>query len=314
MLVTCVPLFVGRLKTVMREIACPICNDSERTVVFAATLPADFDEAAPPSPYSAHYRINKCASCGLIYSSPIMNDAGVAELYEHSSETNVEVGEEDNVRRTMALYYGLAKPHLSARDRMLDIGCDMGFLLEAARDDGFAELYGIEPNPIARSVASRIEGSMIIDGFYERTDYPVDHFDLITMIHVLDHLVDPRITLSHAIKHLRPRGILVAVVHNVDSLLGRLLGDRFPVFNLYHHYFFSKATLAQLFRRRGFEVIDVVKTRNCYSLGFFTKRLPGLPEAIRRGAFGALEATGLATFPVTIPVGNIGIVARRPID
>jgi hypothetical protein len=33
----------------MREIVCPICNGAERTMVFAANLPPDFDEATQQS-------------------------------------------------------------------------------------------------------------------------------------------------------------------------------------------------------------------------------------------------------------------------
>lgn len=295
----------------MRELVCPVCDGTQRSLIYPSTLPAAFTETAPPSPYSAHYQINRCVTCGLVHSSPIMDDSGVAKLYEKSSETNVVPGEEDNVRRTMSLYYRLAAPYLAGRTRILDIGCDMGFLLEAARDDGFAELYGIEPNPTARRVAAKIEGSTVSDDFYERLDYPDNHFDLITLIHVVDHLVDPRIVLTRAARHLRPGGLAVAVVHNLESLLGRLLGERFPVFNLYHHFFFSKATLAQLFQRHGFEVIKVVSTRNCYSLGFFAERLPDAVGSARAIVAAAFERFGLSKVPVTIPIGNIGIVARR---
>jgi SAM-dependent methyltransferase len=298
----------------MRELVCPICNGRERRILYPARLPADFSEASPPSPYAAHYGINECAGCGLVHSSPIMDEAGVAALYETSSETNVVPGEEDNVRRTMALYYRLAAPHLRGRERMLDIGCDMGFLLEAAGRNGFRELHGIEPNPVARAIAQRIDGADIVDGFYEQTTFPDDFFDLVTLVHVLDHLADPRGVLTLARRNLRPGGILVAVVHNVRSLLGRMLGERFPIFNLYHHFFFSKATLAELFRRHGYEVLDVVSTRNCYSLGFFARRLPGCPEWVRTGALGMLDSVGLTAMPLTIPVGNIGIVARRPLQ
>jgi 2-polyprenyl-3-methyl-5-hydroxy-6-metoxy-1,4-benzoquinol methylase len=296
----------------MREIVCPICNSRSSTLVYGAKLPAKFDEMAPPSPYSAHYQINRCVNCGLTYSSPVMDERGVSRLYQDSSETNVSPGEEDNVRRTMALYYRMAAPHLSGRERMLDIGCDMGFMLEAAKGDGFKELHGIEPVPAARSVAETIEGSLVTDKFFEQTNYPADYFDLITLIHVLDHLYDPRVVLRQALKNLRPEGLALAVVHNVRSLLGVLLGERFPIFNLYHHYFFNKDTLAELFRRQGYEVVKVVATRNCYSLGFFAQRLPGLPSSVRRAAFRSLQALRLADIPITIPVGNIGIVARRP--
>jgi len=298
----------------MRVVSCPICSAAPSKLVFAATLPSEFDEASPPSPYSAHYQINRCLGCGLIYSSPIMGAAGVAALYRNSSETNVVPGEEDNVRRTMAGYYRLAAPHLQGRMRMLDVGCDMGFMLEVAAKDGFAELHGIEPNPIARSVARRIGGAHVIDGFYGAAVYPTDHFDLVSLIHVLDHLADPRVVLARARCELRPGGVIVAVVHNVGSLLAKMLGERFPVYNLYHHFFFDRRTLAELFRRQGFDVIEVVSTHNCYSLGFFARRLPLCPTPLRESIAQAMEAIRLAKVPISLPVGNIGIVACRPVQ
>jgi SAM-dependent methyltransferase len=297
----------------MRDVVCPICNSRNGTVLYGARLPANFDEAAPPSPYSAHYQINRCSTCSLTYSSPIMDDGGVSRLYEESSETNVSPGEEGNVRRTMALYYQLAAPHLHGRQRMLDIGCDMGFMLEAAKADGFRELHGIEPVPKARCIAQAIEGAIITDKFFEETDYPAEYFDLISLIHVLDHLYDPRVVLQRALNNLRPGGLVIALVHNVRSLLGLVLGERFPIFNLYHHYFFNKDTLAELFRRQGFEAVKVVSTRNCYSLGFFAQRLPALPHSFRQAALRSLQGLRVADVPITIPVGNIGIVARRPV-
>lgn len=297
----------------MRPIICPICNKDAAAVVFRSTLPPGFDEKKPIPPYSAHYQINRCGSCGLTYSSPVMDEAGVSRLYAESAEANVLPGEEDNVRRTMAGYYQLAAPHLRARDRMLDVGCDMGFMLEAAGADGFKELHGLEPVPVARGIAEAIPGAVISDRFFQDTDYPGNFFDLITLIHVLDHFYDPGMVLRRAIDNLRPGGLVVAVVHNVDSLLGRLLGERFPVFNLYHHYFFNKHTLAALFRRQGYEVVEVRPTYNCYSLGFFARRVPLLPQSVRQLAHRMLDAAGLAALPVTMPVGNIGIVARRPI-
>ncbi len=296
----------------MREIVCPICDTRDRTVLYPSTLAANFDERMPPSPYSAHYQINRCVRCGLTYSSPVMDDSGVSKLYEESSETNVSPGEESNVRRTMNHYYQFAAPHLRARERMLDIGCDKGFMLEAAMADGFRELHGIEPVPPARAAAGCIAGATISGKFFEETDYPADYFDLVTLIHVLDHLYDPRVVLQRALGNLRPGGLILAVVHNVGSLLGLLLRERFPVFNLYHHYFFNKTTLAELFRRQGYDVVKVMATRNCYSLGFFAQRIPSLPGPIRKAGFQALRKLRLAEVPLTIPIGNIGIVARRP--
>jgi SAM-dependent methyltransferase len=293
--------------------ACPICRSREQGTVYESTL--DTEKAARGQrldPYKAHYRINRCQGCGLLLSNPVLEDARVKQLYEQAEATNVVAGEEENVRRTMAHYYSLVRPYLPGRQRMLDVGCDMGFLLDVASRDGFEELHGIEPNPKARLVAQRVPGAVISEKFYEDQDYPPGSFDLITLIHVLDHVFNPRAVVERALGQLRPGGILLAVVHNVRSLLGRLLGKRFPVFNLYHHYFFSKETLRALCESVGYYVPEVVSTKNCYSLRFFVHKFPGLPRFLKRAVCGTLRAIGLGSIALSIPVGNIGVIARRP--
>jgi SAM-dependent methyltransferase len=298
----------------MKEVAaCPICYSTEKAVVYHSTLSAERAASGERlDPYGAHYGINRCQGCGLLLSNPVLVDARVKELYEQAEATNVVGGEEENVRRTMAHYYGLVRPYLPGHQRMLDVGCDMGFLLDVAARDGFEELHGIEPNPKARRVAEEVPGAVISEKFYEDQDYPAGSFDLITLIHVLDHVFNPREVVERALDHLRPGGILLAVVHNVNSLLGRALGERFPVFNLYHHYFFSKDTLRALCERAGYEVPAVVSTKNCFSLRFFVHKLPGVPRFLKRAACGALSAVGLGSLALTLPVGNIGVIARRP--
>lgn len=302
------------MATVLKSVeVCPICRSTERATVYESTL--DARRAASGDrldPYAAHYRITRCRKCGLLRSDPVLEDDRVKQLYEQAEATNVIPGEEENVRRTMAGYYNLVRPYLPGRARMLDVGCDMGFLLDVAARDGFRELHGIEPNPKARRVAEAIPGAVLSEKFYEDEDYPPGSFDLITLIHVLDHLFDPREVVERALGHLRPGGILLAVVHNVRSLLGRTLGERFPVFNLYHHYFFSKQTLRALCESAGFEVPAVVSTRNCYSLRFFVHKLPAVPAVLKRGACKALDTVGLGSVALTLPVGNIGVIARRP--
>jgi SAM-dependent methyltransferase len=249
-----------------------------------------------------------------VYSSPIFDEAGVAALYTHSPHTNVRPGEEDNVRQTFRAYYRLARPHLAARKRILDIGCDMGLLLGMAAGDGFEELHGVEPNPMAAAVARAVPRTRIVETFYESTEYPEDHFDLVTLIHVVDHLVEPIRLLTRVRRDLTPGGVVLAVVHNAGSLLARVLGEHFPPYNLYHHYFFTKRTLGLLFARAGLPPVWVGSTYNSYSLDFLAARAPVVPEAARRAARAALAAVGLGRLPLTLPLGNIGIVARKPVD
>jgi 2-polyprenyl-3-methyl-5-hydroxy-6-metoxy-1,4-benzoquinol methylase len=300
----------------MRDIVCAVCGGTDRQVVYESTLARAASEDGRLDPESAHYQINRCNRCSLLYSSPIFEPNEVQLLYTESEHDNLASkmgGEERNVRRTMELYYGLARPHLSGRERILDVGCDTGIILETARGDGFRELYGIEPVPVAAAEAERIPGAHISTRFYEDEQYPDAYFDLITLIHVLDHLVDPINVLEKAWTQLKPGGVIVAVVHNSGSLVANVLGERFPAYNLYHHYFFDKRALRRLFRRGDFEVLRAGPTFNCYSLGFFLHKAPILPPTVKQMVRGALDGVGVGRLPLTVPIGNVGIVARRPL-
>ena len=122
---------------VMRDLApCCICGTSERELRFVATTQPC--PGLPSSgPYGGHYQINVCKGCGLNYSSPIFDERDVQALYTGYSEANVADDEIANVRATMKGYYELGRPFLSQRKRALDIGCDIGLLLEVMRGRRF---------------------------------------------------------------------------------------------------------------------------------------------------------------------------------
>jgi hypothetical protein len=53
-------------------------------------------------------------------------------------------------------------------------------------------------------------------------------------------------------------------------------------------------------------------TYNCYSTGFLLDKAPLLPPILRRLGHGVLRTLGADTLPLSLPLGNIGIVARKP--
>jgi SAM-dependent methyltransferase len=291
---------------------CCICGSSEHTVRYEAT--SRTESGLPASgPYAGHYRINTCRGCGLLFSSPIFDETEVNTLYTGYSEANVADSEIANVKATMRGYYDLGRRFLAGKKSALDIGCDIGLMLEVLQEDGFVTLCGIEPVAVARTRASeRVPTAEISDVFYEQSGFRENEFDLVTLVHVVDHLVRPDRVLDGVLRDLRPGGICIAVVHDVESPLARLMGESFPVFNYFHHYFFSKRTLRALFEARGFDVLCVVATRNRYSLAFFIERVPFLPQLFRLRLAHLSRRLAVGHIPISIPVGNIGIVARKP--
>jgi 2-polyprenyl-3-methyl-5-hydroxy-6-metoxy-1,4-benzoquinol methylase len=234
---------------------------------------------------------------------------GVITKSDDFQGTNVAAGESAGVQRTMQLYYKGIRPFLRGKEAFMEVGCDVGYLLDVARRDGFAQVYGCEPNPVARECAAKVPGAVVSDLFYEQWDLPQAYFDALTLIHVVDHLVNPMEVLQKAQKELRPEGLIFAVVHNVDCVLAKLTGERFPPFNLYHHYFFSKTTLRKLLEAAGFQVLAVENTTNSYSMGFFMRKAPGFPG--KRTVSWLFEKTHLSRCILTVPIGNIAVIARK---
>jgi len=88
---------------------------------------------------------------------------------------------------------------------MLDVGCSVGELMELARDSGW-RVEGVEPNDLGREYCQRF-------GAVYRSLEEVDRtFDLVTAIHVLEHIPNPVLFLRQMARVMRPDGTMLVVV------------------------------------------------------------------------------------------------------
>ena len=136
--------------------------------------------------------------------------------------------------------------------RVLDIGCGRGTLLSELADRGF-EVHGTEVSRAAVEGAdSRAE--IRIASNLAAAEYPEDHFDLVILWHVLEHLPDPRETVREIHRVLRPGGEVVIAVPNFSSWQARWSGAAWfhldPPRHLYH---FPLAALESLLSDCAFE-------------------------------------------------------------
>jgi SAM-dependent methyltransferase len=92
------------------------------------------------------------------------------------------------------------------KGRLLDVGCGNGDFLQFAQRAGW-EAIGVDPDPKAVEIA-RARGLTVHLGTLETLQEPPESLQGITMNHVIEHVHDPRATLTRCYRLLKPGGWL----------------------------------------------------------------------------------------------------------
>lgn len=136
----------------------------------------------------------------------------------------------------------------------LDVGAGLGSLVAFARREGFDAL-GIEANPTAVAKARAAVGEHFLHGWIEtvRLDRA---FDVVTLMDVIEHVLDPEACLRWVGRHLAAGGIAVVVTMDSRSLVSRILGSRLEDFRRVseHIHFFARSNFRLLAERAGLRV------------------------------------------------------------
>jgi SAM-dependent methyltransferase len=101
----------------------------------------------------------------------------------------------------------------------LDVGCSTGILLTRIREQYKCEAIGIEQSERFRKFVIDKQSIACIDDIHKFVE-PNYTFDLITAIHVLEHLIDPMAMLREIVKRLAPGGLFVCEVPVLFPILG----------------------------------------------------------------------------------------------
>lgn len=141
--------------------------------------------------------------------------------------------------------------------KLLDIGCNMGHFLYGMQQFGWQEIYGLEPSEAAAQYAEKSLGISIWRNLFpDIIGLPQQHFDVITMFHVFEHLHNPVEALATLHTLLAPGGLCLINIPNPNCLERRVFGEKWCGFEVPRHYFtYPPDTFKQLAHENGFTVI-----------------------------------------------------------
>ncbi len=215
----------------------------------------------------------RCGSCGLVFVDPLPSAALSPATYGHDYYEPWQ-GREERPRLRLWKRRLNQVEKRSPRGALLDVGCGDGAFLKVARDAGW-RVEGIEFSPEgARRAALRL-GRPVALGDLWREPGLRGPFDVITLWHVLEHLADPSVMLRAVRERLRPGGLVVVAVPNLDNVpmqwAYRLA--RFRTLPLYeasmrepHLSHFSARTLSLTLTRHEFGDLEILPDRCALTL------------------------------------------------
>jgi SAM-dependent methyltransferase len=149
--------------------------------------------------------------------------------------------------------------------RSLDLGCSTGLFPYLLQQRGF-QAEGLELHPATARFGREAFSIMIRNEPFETADYTPESFDLISLTDVLEHSLNPLVTLRRVYQMLRPNGFVLVTFPDIESpestyfrALARLAHRDWLWENCHvphHTWEFTRPTAEALFHRAGFHLVD----------------------------------------------------------
>jgi SAM-dependent methyltransferase len=232
---------------------CPICRSSDGTVLYKQR----FEEFTAGSITDA-YDVVACSECGMCFASGLPGDARISEYYGQSSKYDLSAEDAEvssyDVKRHQDSAAFIATHVADRQGPILDIGTATGAFLLALRDIGFTSVHGVEPSHEAARKARESYGLDVVAGDTQTAIEKWDEtFAVVSLVAVLEHLVDPGAALREIAKLLRADGLVYLLVPDASRFSDHLDAP-YQEFSVEHINYFTVASLTNLLASIGFEV------------------------------------------------------------
>lgn len=286
---------------------CPICSSTKITKTIEHNTPSGDMVKSWKETHEKRifFPYNICKECSLHYVNKYFSIEDLSKLYNELEDNLYSQSltahfktQEDYKNILLTFYKNNNKPK-----KILEFGPDLGILTNYISKEFNPEKYFlVEPNRKQHITLSKIKNSEIYEQYSQIENLSDNSIDLIIMVHVFDHILNPKEKLIILKKKLRKNGRIFFVTHNTNSILRYLLNKNWPPFCMYHPQLYNEKSLLKLFQICKFQDIEIVKTNNYFKLSSCINALLSVLKIYTFFNFGPV---------LKIKVGNIATIAQK---
>jgi len=209
------------------------------------------------------YFYYRCGSCGFVSTYPFPDSAAIDAHYAQKFKQ----GNYQLLRKYSQSYNRVYNDFIDVLDKalglngekmtglkVLDVGCFTGEFLCLMQERKDADVYGLELQADAVAIANqRLAGRVFKTDIFAE-NFPAKDFDIITLLGIVEHVVDPVGLLKRSSQFLKPGGLLLIQTPNSGSFLARLLGKWWlPYAPVEHIHLFTKKSFRLALGELGFK-------------------------------------------------------------
>ena len=227
-----------------------------------------------------NYEILQCENCKLVMLKKKLKFKEVIDLYKNNYFNNYTNNSgyssyhsmEKSLRKNFKKRVKKIISQMGKNINLLDVGAGYGFFVdECLKENIRAE--GLEISKEALIYSRKKLKIKMHEGIIEEFK-PSKKYDVITLWDVIEHIYDPNRFLKIINNSLRKNGFIFLSTGDIDSLLAKISGSKWHLFNLPEHsYFYSKKTIEKILNKNGFQVLSVKYPCSRYTLGYILERI-----------------------------------------
>lgn len=253
---------------------CPVCSNSALESFKQSTFEIREISAEQikitDSEYGKTWDLSLCQTCSHVFANPAPRPSFIQALYSQVEDPLYEEEAEGRAKNFTKILSRLEKI-CPQKGSLFDVGAATGIFIHLARDRGW-DADGIELSAWAVKYAQEKYGLNIVQGSFEETSLPANHYTAVTMIDIVEHMSNPLEAVQKALEILKPGGILCLVTPDIKSRASRIAGAKWWHFRPGHLGYFTAKSLQKLLDLTGFTIVNKKKYAWTFSAHYLFSR------------------------------------------